>query len=212
MDKEVITNEEDGGILNFLEKLSQENYEFKIPNEKCRSAMIKAIEEMSKFKNFTGILNHTLRVVSNALLLAKRKRLKARDKEVVFLSAIFHDVYKMDSGRHAIKDASFAKKILKNLDYPDDICDDVYKSIIVHTDSFLKPKKITEKILYDADKLDKVGVWAILRRATSVKNFENEKTKLLERLKQDINQKFYLKISKQIADKRIKDESEILKF
>lgn len=199
-------------ILNFLEKLNEENYKFEIPNERCRLAMIKAIEEMSKFENFIGILNHTLRVTSNALFLAKRKRLKLKEKEVVFLSAIFHDVYKMDSGRHTIKGALYAKKILKSLNYPDDLCDEVYKAIIVHTESFLKPEKITEKILYDSDKLDKIGVWGILRRVTNSENFANEKEKVLKRLREDINQKFYLEISKKIAEKKISDEKEILNF
>ncbi|MFN3528184.1 MAG: HD domain-containing protein [Candidatus Altarchaeaceae archaeon] len=199
-------------ILNFLEKLSKENYKFEIPNEKCRIALIKAIEEMSKFENFMGILNHTLRVASNALLLAKRKRLNSRNKEILFLSAIFHDVYKMDEGKHTIKGAEFAKKILKSLDYSDDFCNEVYSAIIKHTESFLKPEKITEKILYDADKLDKIGVFGILRRTLNSEDFSKDKEKILKRLKEDTNQKFYLKISKKIAEERIKNEKEILKF
>jgi len=208
--KEKKEKPEKNDILYFLKKLNNENYRFKFPTEKCKLALIKAIEEMCKFDDFIGILNHTFRVIGNALLLAEKEKLKAKDKEIVFLSAIFHDVYKRDVGKHAIKGALFSKKILKELNYPDDVCNDVYTAIIVHTESFLKPQKITEKILYDADKLDKIGACGILRRATNMENWTEEK--IIKKLKEDINQKFYLTISKKIAEEKINNEKEILNF
>lgn len=198
-------------ILNFFKKLDKEKYQFKIPNEKCKIALMKAIEEMSKFDNFIGILNHTFRVAANALYLAQRKRLSKKDKEIVFLAACFHDVYKKDKGRHTVKGALFAKKILKELNYDEEICNNVHNAILVHTESFLKPSKITEKILYDADKLDKIGCTGILRRATNLEESKESKwIKLIEQLKNDKTQKFYLVISKKIAKERIKNENEIL--
>jgi len=108
-------------INKFLEMIKKEEVPLIIPNERCRECMSIAIIEMSKYnKNFINLLNHTLRVASMSVYLARKERLNAKGKEICFLAAIFHDVFK-EERNHEIKGKEFAEKILKSKKYHSDV-------------------------------------------------------------------------------------------
>jgi len=177
-------------VNKFLGMLKEENFVFRIPNEKCRKAMAAAIVEMSKCnKNFVNLLNHTFRVAGMSMYLAQKERQSTVTKEICFLSAVFHDVFKEEE-KHEVKGSDFAKKFLKSLKYKPEIIERVAKSIAEHNDNGKILRTFESKILWDADKLDKIGANAFLRRI--------DERNLKSRLEKDKNIYLYLNSSKEI--------------
>lgn len=192
-------------LNKFLAMVKEENFVFVIPNERCRKAMAIAITEMSKHnKNFVNLLEHTLRVASVSLYLAQKEKQTAASKEICFLAAIFHDVFKEEEN-HEIMGGDFAEKILRTLKYKQDVIEKVAESIADHNNHGKILRTIEAKILWDADKLDKVGATAFLRRMGE-KNLKNLKS----RLEKDKNVFLYLDFSKEIYRKRIEHMNEYL--
>jgi len=189
-------------INKFLAMVKEENFVFVIPNERCRKAMAIAITEMSKHnKNFVNLLNHTLRVASVSLYLAQKEKQTAASKEICFLAAIFHDVFKEEKN-HEIMGGDFARKILRTLKYKQDVIEKVAESIADHNNNGKILRTIEAKILWDADKLDKVGATAFLRRM--------DEKNLKSRLENDKNVFLYLDFSKEIYRKRTEHTNEYL--
>lgn len=187
-------------INKFLTMLKEENFAFTIPDERCRKAMGIAITEMSRHnKNFINLLNHTLRVASVSLYLSEKEN---ANKEICFLSAIFHDVFKEEED-HELKGGEFAGKILKMLKYSQDVVEKVTESIVNHNNHNKILNTIEAKILWDADKLDKIGAAAFLRRM--------DEKDLKSRIEKDKGIFLYLGPSKEIYKKRIEHTNECLK-
>jgi len=181
-------------INKFLGMIKKEEVPLIIPNERCRECMSIAIIEMSRHnKNFINLLNHTLRVASMGVYLARKEGLNAKGKEICFLAAIFHDVFKEEEN-HEVKGKEFAEKILKSKKYHSDVIKKVGNAIAGHN-SKNALNAIESKILWDADKLDKIGATAFLRRMKE-KNLKN-------RIENDKNVFLYLDTSKEIFRKRI---------
>jgi len=193
-------------ISDFLNQLKSENFRCEISDENMRRLMCESLMEMSKFTGWTHIWNHTIRVTGNALFLAEKEN---ANRDMCFLSAIFHDVYKMDKSDeigHEIKSAEFAYKILSefnnefnnNFKFNNEFISSVVNAIISHTNG--TPQTLEAKILWDADKLDKIGACGIMRRIISK---EYTQKQLMRRLKSDMESTiFYLNTSKEIANLR----------
>jgi|GEM_PF-2282749 len=193
-------------ISDFLNQLKSENLRFEISDENTRRLMCESLMEMSKFTGWTHIWNHTIRVTGNAIYLAEKEN---ANRDMCFLSAIFHDVYKMDKSDeigHEIKSAEFAYKILSefnnefnnNFKFNNEFISSVVNAIRSHTNG--TPQTLEAKILWDADKLDKIGACGIMRRIISK---EYTQKQLMRRLKTDMESTiFYLNTSKEIANLR----------
>jgi len=183
-------------ISDFLNQLKSENSGFEISDENMRRLMCESLMEMSKFTNWNHLWNHTIRVTDNAIFLAEKEN---ANKSACFLSAIFHDVYKMDRSDeigHEIKSAEFAYKILSEFD--NEFISSVVNAIRSHTNG--SPQTLEAKVLWDADKLDKIGACGIMRRIISK---EYTQKQLMRRLKSDMESTiFYLNTSKEIANLR----------
>jgi len=189
-------------INKFLARVKEENFVFGIPNERCRKAMATAITEMSKHnKNFVNLLNHTFRVASVSMYLAQKEKIPVAGKEICFLAALFHDVFKEEEN-HEVKGGAFAGKILKSLTYKPDVIEKVAESIADHNNNEKILLTIEAKILWDADKLDKVGATAFLRRI--------DERNLKRRLENDKIIFLYLDFSKEIYRKKTEDMDECL--
>ncbi|NCS91536.1 MAG: HD domain-containing protein [Candidatus Altiarchaeum hamiconexum] len=189
-------------INKFFVMVKDEEFIFVIPNERCRKATAIAITEMSKHnKNFVNLLNHTFRVAGASMYIAQKEKLTAASKEICFLSAIFHDVFKEEEN-HDVKGRDFAIKILKSLKYRQNVIEKVAESIADHSNSEKFLHTVEAKILWDADKLDKLGATAFLRRI-------NERN-LKIRLEKDKNIFLYLDSSKEIYRKRTEHTNECL--
>lgn len=106
---------------------------------------------------------HVQAVVDVARKLAKKT---GADKDVVEAAAWLHDVRKEANDRHSVAGAKFARELLKKTDFPKDKIDLVCQAIEDHMGLWRKePLTLLEsQVLWDADKLTKLGYTAMFHR------------------------------------------------
>ncbi len=115
------------------------------------------------FKNeFSGHdYYHTLRVYNNARLIAQDEEC---DVEIVYLSAILHDVDDSKLVGEQVNRFENAKRFLNSVNYPEDkieiICHNIDQ---VSFSKGVTPDTIEGKIVQDADRLDAIGAIGIAR-------------------------------------------------
>lgn len=131
-----------------------------------RAARDAAVREMSAGQDEESILfnyrwEHVQAVVQLALRLAE---LTGADREVVEAGAWLHDVAKGQSEDHGRDGAVAARRILAGTDYPRDkieaVADAIFKHVGTWREEPLEP--IEAAVLWDADKLTKLGATAVL--------------------------------------------------
>lgn len=97
-------------------------------------------------------------------LAARLAELTGADREIVEAAAWLHDVAKPYSRDHGRDGAVAARQILVETDYPhekiDAVADAIAKHVGLFTDESLEP--IEAAVLWDADKLSKLGATAVL--------------------------------------------------
>lgn len=114
-------------------------------------------------------INHALRVYDLCLKFAKKE--KKVDLEVLKIATLLHDIgglkeLKDKTGRicHAQESAKMARRILKNLKYPQEKINKAIHCILAHRHrTGIKPETEEAKILFDADKLDALGALGVAR-------------------------------------------------
>ena len=125
---------------------------------------------------------HVQAVVRLSIRLAE---LVGADREIVEAAAWLHDVAKPHSSDHGHDGAVAARQILSQTDYPldkiDDVADAIAKHVGLFTDESLEP--IEAAVVWDADKLSKLGATAVLHFiGYEVMVGERTTTQWLERL------------------------------
>jgi len=103
---------------------------------------------------------HVTAVVTLAIKLAD---LTGADRDVVEAAAWLHDVRKETGEKHPIEGAKFARKILSKTDFPSKKIERVAQAIEDHMGLWRdKPlKRLESQVLWDADKLAKIGLTAV---------------------------------------------------
>ncbi len=141
-------------IESQLEKILEEK------TKPCsRSEWLEDIER-SKDSPYDYRVDHTRRVVK----LAKRiSREMNADTEVIVLAAWLHDIAKPGNHgvpNHGAKSAEMASEILKEMGYDDGIISRVREMICKHVGLILEKElePLEAQILWEADKLDKLGI------------------------------------------------------
>jgi uncharacterized protein len=110
--------------------------------------------------------DHIMRVLANAEAIAKFH--PEADREILTLAVLLHDIDQPfdDKANHVAYSAMAAEKILSELAYPADRIRRVVQVIREHSTETIevsKPTSIEARILFDADKIDGVGAFGILR-------------------------------------------------
>ena len=109
-------------------------------------------------------LDHLLRVTKNALNIGRKM-----DANLVVLevSALFHDIARADEKEglcHAKLSADYTRKMLVKRNWPLDIISEIVYAIENHRyRKGITPKTLEAKILQDADRLDALGAFGIIR-------------------------------------------------
>jgi len=121
-------------------------------------------ENAQKGRSTQGFLyrwEHVQAVVRLALRLAE---LAGADRQVVEAAAWLHDVAKLDAEDHGQSGASAARHILAETDFPktkiDAVADAIAKHVGLFTDQPVEP--LEAAVLWDADKLTKLGATAVI--------------------------------------------------
>jgi len=190
-----------------------------------KQKLIEIAKQRISNKDPSHDFGHTMRVLDNALLIAKYE---GGDLDVIIPAALFHDlvVYPKNCPRskfEEIESAKIAKYILSEInEFPKDKIPMIINAIKEHRFSKrIKPKELESKIIQDADRLDSVGAISIMRTFCSAgqmgKVFYHEndpfcKNRVPERNKYGLDLFFYrllkiketmnTKIGKKIADAR----------
>lgn len=127
-----------------------------------KKAALKEAKARTGKKNppFNYRWEHVKAVVAQGRKLAK---LTGADADIVIAAAWLHDVKKFEDGpRHAEKGAEFAANFLPTTNFPPEKIDAVAHAISVHTGLWRDQplKNLEAQVLWDADKLTKIGLTA----------------------------------------------------
>ncbi len=117
--------------------------------------------------------NHIYRVLNYAVFIAEN--FENIDYDILIAASLLHDIARDGKVKnHAQTGAGMAKEFLETTDFPREKTDAVYHAIFNHSsNSYGKQETLEAKILYDADKLDAVGVIGIARTFIGVGNYNN---------------------------------------
>ena len=108
--------------------------------------------------------DHVLRVLARCIRLGEKL---SADLEVLVAAVYLHDLgrHYIDDKAHGALSAVKAEPVLERIGFPEEKRDAVLHAIRVHDVSATPEERTTieSKILYDADKIDTLGVVGILR-------------------------------------------------
>jgi uncharacterized protein len=117
-------------------------------------------------KGGSHAFDHTERVYNLSIKLAKNKKV---DLDILKAAVLLHDIARLKEQNkececHAEYGAEIAKKILKEINFPEEKIKDVVYAIKVHRHSKkIKAETKEAEILQDADRLDALGAITIAR-------------------------------------------------
>lgn len=160
-------------------------------------------ERIIDLEKTTHFFDHLERVLRIAVMLSEKE---GADLELVQLGALLHDVGHAIGEPHNETGARLAREILREVGYPEEIIEKVAGIVFRHRQSLdHELETIEEEIVWDADKIDLIGVTGVLRAfhwagSTGI-SFENH-----VKWSQDRQTKFYgllkTESAKKIAKKR----------
>jgi putative nucleotidyltransferase with HDIG domain len=149
--------------LTFLEQLRKEWQPITIPSSLSQEMMDICREYLSGYVGWPHLWAHTLRVTGNALGLAQEAGI---EQEHAFLMGIFHDIGKLEEmnggDSHETAGADIFRTMLSGR-MPDKLIT-LMANVIAKSASPINPYT---QVLYDADKLDKIGATGIARRIST---------------------------------------------
>jgi uncharacterized protein len=119
-------------------------------------------ETMSVLDGTAHSYAHVDRVAKIAAILAEKEK---ADQELVQTAALLHDIGRAVGEPHNETGAKLAREILEHsTNYPKERIEKVVKIILLHPIAFRdKLETLEEKIVWDADKIDLLGVIGIVR-------------------------------------------------
>lgn len=168
--------------------------------EKVRSILKEAAEEFD-WKC------HLSLVVKYAVKLGK---LRNADLEVVELGALLHDIGRVKFGPkdHEITGTEEAERILRDLNYSEDVIEKVKHCVSTHRASVdRKAETLEAEIVRDADALSHFDALPLLARA-GLRKFDGDVQKTTEwiyaKLQRDWNNKMHLPESKEMVKEKYK--------
>jgi uncharacterized protein len=142
----------------FVKKLSGEEKE-----------IMREIESLVRDKHDTlqgHDYSHVLAVAHYSTEIARRIP-DPVDPFVMLCGALFHDIGRVgtQTGRlHGLRGATIAEEYLRAIDIETETREKIVRIVVRHTEtSMLPPETIEEKVVFDADDLDRLGLIGMLR-------------------------------------------------
>jgi uncharacterized protein len=122
------------------------------------------VEALARFGKRKPVFNYRWEHVTAVVTLAaKLAELTGADEEVVVAAAWLHDVRKETKEKHPQEGAKFARKLLVKTDFPPKKIERVAQAIEDHMGLWLDEPltNLESQVLWDADKLAKIGLTAV---------------------------------------------------
>lgn len=131
--------------------------------------IIKAAEKFAKENLDPYVYQHALRVRNIALKIAKAE---GGNKEIIKIASLLHDIgYIKGFNNHVKNGGPIARAFLKSLGVRKEKIEKVVKCVIRHSKDY-DPETIEEKIINDADAIERLGALGIHRMDLSaLENF-----------------------------------------
>ena len=147
----------------FIDQLRQEWHSITVPDALCQEMMDAARSYIGWYLGWPHIWAHMLRVTGNMLALAEEAHV---DPAHAFMLGIFHDIGKLDelSGGENHEDIG-ARVLQEQLEGHYSATEiTLMASVIAKRAPLIHPYA---RLLYDADKLDKIGATGLARRLST---------------------------------------------
>lgn len=110
--------------------------------------------------------SHVLSVTQYAIEIAKRIP-DPVDPFILICGALFHDIGRVGTGTgrlHGLRGATITEEYLRAIGTKDEIRNQIVRIVVRHTEtSMLSPETVAEKVVFDADDLDRLGLMGMLR-------------------------------------------------
>jgi len=110
--------------------------------------------------------SHILAVTNYAIEIARQIPDQV-DPFVMICGALFHDIGRVgtQTGRlHGLRGATIAEEYLRAIGIENEIREQIVRIVVRHTEtSMLPPETVAEKVVFDADDLDRLGLMGMLR-------------------------------------------------
>ncbi|MBN1798090.1 MAG: HD domain-containing protein [Spirochaetales bacterium] len=159
--------------------------------------------------------SHVLEVARYSIEIAERIPEKI-DPFVLIVGALFHDIGRIDapSGQlHGLIGGGITEEFLQTTWVDDDTVQKICRIVVRHTEtSMLPPETTAEKIVFDADALDRLGLMGMLRgimgKAGSIKDIIENR---MEKRKKDFA-RLHFKESKELGRALYKETLLLIKL
>ena len=137
---------------------------------------------------------------------------------VLICGALFHDIGRVGtrSGRvHGLRGATIAMEYLRAISIEDEIREQIVRIVVRHTEtSMLPPETVAEKVVYDADDLDRLGLMGMLRGmmvGAADQSMEDIIENRLEKRKKDFD-RLYFQASRELGRKLYEETLKLIDF
>ena len=137
---------------------------------------------------------------------------------VLICGALFHDIGRVGtrSGRvHGLRGATIAMEYLRAISVEDEIREQIVRIVVRHTEtSMLPPETVAEKVVYDADDLDRLGLMGMLRGmmvGAADQSMEDIIENRLEKRKKDFD-RLYFQASRELGRKLYEETLKLIDF
>jgi len=161
--------------------------------------------------------SHVLAVTHYSIEIAQRIP-EPVDPFVVICGALFHDIGRVgtNTGRlHGLRGATITEEYLKAIDIDNETREQIVGIVVRHSEtSMLPPKTISEKVVYDADDLDRLGLMGMLRgmmvggKEWSMDDIINNR---LEKRKKDY-ERLHFEVSRELGRKLYEETLQLIEF
>ena len=161
--------------------------------------------------------SHVLAVTQFAIEIAQRIP-DSVDPFVLVCGALFHDIGRVEAstGRmHGLRGATIADEYLRAIGTGHEIREQIVRIVVRHTEtSMLPPETVAEKVVFDADDLDRLGLLGMLR-GMMVRNVDWSMQDIiknrLEKRKKDY-QKLYFQASRELGQELYEETLQLIDF
>jgi putative nucleotidyltransferase with HDIG domain len=161
--------------------------------------------------------SHVLAVTHYSIEIARRIP-EPIDPFVIICGALFHDIGRVgtDTGRlHGLRGATITEEYLKAIDIENEIREQIVRIVVRHSEtSMLPPETVAEKVVYDADDLDRLGLMGMLRgmmvggKEWSMDDIINNR---LEKRKKDF-ERLHFQISRDLGRELYEETLQLIEF
>jgi uncharacterized protein len=181
-------------------------------------AQMKKIDNYAKeiYKTFNDTHNmsgHINLVLKNVELIAKKER---ADIGICRAAALLHDIGQVHGHeRHEKRSADMATEFLNTIGLDKDTIRETVHCIEAHGSNWEKERSIEAKVVSDADKLEVLGCWGIIRvfeHALRIKNGINDALAFTEKITESAYNSLNTKIAKDLAKPLYENSREFFKL